>query len=112
MSIVNATTLFLPTVNYSTRILPTNSTKKPYDKPFSIYIVVIVWLLFFLACVIGNGLVCATVYRNRKMRTPTNTLLVNLAASDIMMAVCSSLAVVDFIVKDVYAGEFLMLYLH
>ena len=36
---------------------------------------------------IGNTLVCLVVYRNRIMRTPMNYLLVNLAASDITVAI-------------------------
>ena len=35
---------------------------------------------------LGNGLVCLTVLRFRGMRTPINYLLVNLAVSDIMVA--------------------------
>ena len=40
-----------------------------------------------IADLIGNTLVCLVVYRNRIMRTPMNYLLVNLAASDITVAI-------------------------
>ena len=96
----------LPAVNHSVLIKPTNSTSTPYDKPFSIYIIILIWLVFFLACVIGNGLVCATVYKNKKMRTPTNSLIVNLAVADMFTALASSSTIVDFVVKDFEAGKF------
>ena len=40
-----------------------------------------------IADLIGNTLVCLVVYRNRIMRTPMNYLLVQLAASDITVAI-------------------------
>ena len=40
-----------------------------------------------IADLIGNTLVCLVVYHNRIMRTPMNYLLVNLAASDITVAI-------------------------
>ena len=104
MSSLNSTSL--QTLNHSVLIKPTNVTLSPYDKPFSIHIIILVWLVFFLACVIGNGFVCATVYRNKKMRTPNNALIVNLAVADMFTALASSLAIVDFVMKDFEAGKF------
>ena len=43
--------------------------------------------ILVIADLIGNTLVCLVVYRNRIMRTPMNYLLVNLAASDITVAI-------------------------
>ena len=103
MSSVNSTSL--QALNHSVLIKPTNAASTPYDKPFSIHII-LVWLVFFLACVIGNGFVCATVYRNKKMRTPTNALIVNLAVADMFTGFASSLTMVDFVMKHFEAGKF------
>lgn len=40
----------------------------------------------FLLDIIGNGLIIFIVAATRKMRTPTNILLVNLAVADLLVA--------------------------
>ena len=102
MSSIKATSA---SVNNSLLSKPTNSTSTSYDKLFSIHVVIVVWLVFFLVCAVGNGLVCITVYRNRNMRTPTNALLANLAVADMLTAIASLLTIVDFSIKDLEVGE-------
>ena len=84
---------------------PTNSTATPPEKAFNIYVVIVIWLSFFLASVAGNLLVCVTVHKNQNMRTSVNALLVNLAVADIFFSVASVLAIVDFAIEDLQAGE-------
>lgn len=54
-------------------------------------IIVEVFFLCLLALVIlgGNTLVCMAFYRERKLRTTTNTFLISLAAADVMVGVFS-----------------------
>ena len=102
MSSINATSA---SVNNSFFSKPTNSTSTPYDKLFSIHVVIVVWLVFFLVCAVGNGLVCITVYRNWNMRTATNALLTNLAVADMLTAITSLLTIADFSIKDLEVDE-------
>lgn len=41
-------------------------------------------ILTFIVGMIGNSLVCVAVYTRKSMRTPTNLILVNLAAADLL----------------------------
>ena len=43
--------------------------------------------LILLLAVIGNVLVILTLLQNKRMRTPTNVLLLNLAVSDLLLGV-------------------------
>uniref|UniRef100_A0A8C7EEI1 Neuropeptide FF receptor 1 n=1 Tax=Nothoprocta perdicaria TaxID=30464 RepID=A0A8C7EEI1_NOTPE len=52
--------------------------------------------LLFVACVAGNALVCLTVLRSRRMRTATNTFILNLAVSDLLVGIfCMPTTLVD-----------------
>ncbi|XP_051971688.1 neuropeptide FF receptor 1 like 3 [Xyrauchen texanus] len=54
------------------------------------------YLFIFLLCVIGNSLVCVIVLRNRHMRTVTNTFILNLAVSDLLIGIfCIPTTLVD-----------------
>ena len=44
------------------------------------------YLIAFLLDVVGNSIVVLIIITNRRMRTPTNVLIVNLAVSDLMVA--------------------------
>lgn len=45
--------------------------------------------LVMLLTILGNGLVCYSVFRFRRLRSPTNYLIVSLAVSDILVGVLS-----------------------
>ncbi|XP_077097692.1 neuropeptide FF receptor 1 like 2 [Siphateles boraxobius] len=54
------------------------------------------YLFIFLLCMVGNGLVCLIVLKNRRMRTVTNLFILNLAVSDLLVGVfCIPTTLVD-----------------
>ncbi|CAB1318332.1 unnamed protein product [Coregonus sp. 'balchen'] len=54
------------------------------------------YLFIFLLCMVGNGLVCLIVVRNRHMRTVTNLFIFNLAISDLLVGIfCIPTTLVD-----------------
>lgn len=61
-------------------------------------------LIFFLS-VIGNLLIIVVLTVNKRMRTVTNTFLLSLAVSDLMMAVfCMPFTLIPSILKDFIFG--------
>ncbi|XP_046862338.1 tachykinin-like peptides receptor 86C [Xenia sp. Carnegie-2017] len=79
-----------------------NSTKV-YNKPFAIYLPIYIFVILF--AVLGNCLVCWIVLTNRRMHDSTNFLLVNLAVSDLLMALSSTFKFADLLVKDLHLGD-------
>ncbi|XP_016302627.1 neuropeptide FF receptor 1 like 1 [Sinocyclocheilus anshuiensis] len=54
------------------------------------------YLLVLLLCVVGNGLVCLVVIRNRNMRSVTNLFILNLAISDLLVGIfCVPTTLID-----------------
>lgn len=92
--------------NYTTAV-PSNKTEPPeiYNKVFSVAIFMTIYVLFLLSAVIGNGLVIWIVLRNRQMQDSTNFLLVNLALSDLLMALATTFQFADFAVRDLNLGK-------
>ena len=91
--------------NYTTAV-PSNKTEPEiYNKVFSVAIFMTIYVLFLLSAVIGNGLVIWIVLRNRQMQDSTNFLLVNLALSDLLMALATTFQFADFAVKDLNLGK-------
>ena len=82
-----------------------NHTNDIYNQLSSIpsFLIYIVVLTF---AIVGNGLVCWTVKVNQRMHDITNYLLVNLAVSDLLLAVSSIFQVVDFVVKNLDIGRY------
>ena len=59
-----------------------------------------------LTSVIGNSLVLAVVYRNPRLRTITNVYVINLAVSDILMALfCMPLTIISLITVNWSLGD-------
>ncbi|XP_036382140.1 neuropeptide FF receptor 1 like 2 [Megalops cyprinoides] len=57
---------------------------------------ILAYLFIFLLCMVGNGLVCLIVLRNRRMRTVTNLFILNLAVSDLLVGIfCIPTTLVD-----------------
>ncbi|XP_036385496.1 neuropeptide FF receptor 2-like [Megalops cyprinoides] len=62
-------------------------------------IFIISYLLIFLVCMVGNGVVCFIVLRSKNMRTVTNVFILNLAISDLLVGIfCMPTTLVDNII--------------
>ncbi|NXM65864.1 NPFF2 protein, partial [Serilophus lunatus] len=60
---------------------------------------IISYLLIFLLCMVGNGLVCFVVLRSKRMRTVTNLFILNLAVSDLLVGIfCMPTTLLDNII--------------
>ncbi|XP_026075943.1 neuropeptide FF receptor 1 like 1 [Carassius auratus] len=58
------------------------------------------YLLVLLLCVVGNGLVCLVVIRNRNMRSVTNLFILNLAISDLLVGIfCVPTTLIDSLIS-------------
>ncbi|XP_015683083.2 neuropeptide FF receptor 2-like [Protobothrops mucrosquamatus] len=63
----------------------------------SVYI--ISYLLIFLLCMIGNGIVCFTILQSKHMHTVTNLFILNLAVSDLLVGIfCMPTTLLDNII--------------
>uniref|UniRef100_A0A3Q3K1Z1 Neuropeptide FF receptor 2 n=1 Tax=Monopterus albus TaxID=43700 RepID=A0A3Q3K1Z1_MONAL len=57
------------------------------------------YLLIFVLCMLGNGVVCFIVLRSKNMRTVTNLFILNLAISDLLVGIfCVPTTLVDNII--------------
>ncbi|XP_078660184.1 neuropeptide FF receptor 1-like [Branchiostoma floridae x Branchiostoma belcheri] len=66
-----------------------------HDTPVTI-VFIISYLIIFLMCIVGNVGVCTVLVKNPKMRTVTNLFILNLAVSDLLVAVfCMPFTLVD-----------------
>ncbi|XP_025053859.1 neuropeptide FF receptor 2 [Alligator sinensis] len=62
-------------------------------------IFIISYLLIFLLCMVGNGVVCFIVLRSKHMRTVTNLFILNLAVSDLLVGIfCMPTTLLDNII--------------
>ncbi|MBN3311172.1 NPFF2 protein, partial [Amia calva] len=60
---------------------------------------IISYLLIFLVCMVGNGVVCFIVLRSKHMRTVTNLFILNLAVSDLLVGIfCMPTTLLDNII--------------
>lgn len=68
-------------------------------KPSVAAVFTISYLLIFVVCMGGNGVVCFIVLRSRSMRTVTNVFILNLAISDLLVGIfCMPTTLVDNII--------------
>ena len=72
--------------NYTNSTASPGRPKSPYQLWQAIIIIVILSLLT-IGTIIGNILVCTAVAIVRKLRTPSNILIVSLAVSDLLVAI-------------------------
>jgi len=60
---------------------------------------IVSYLLIFLLCMVGNGVVCFIVLRSKHMRTVTNLFILNLAVSDLLVGIfCMPTTLLDNII--------------
>lgn len=68
-------------------------------KPSVAAVFTVSYLLIFLVCMLGNGVVCFIVLRRKNMRTVTNLFILNLAISDLLVGIfCMPTTLVDNII--------------
>nr|XP_690069.6 neuropeptide FF receptor 2 [Danio rerio] len=68
-------------------------------EPFVSAIFIVSYLLIFIVCMVGNGVVCFIVLRSKNMRTVTNLFILNLAISDLLVGIfCMPTTLVDNII--------------
>ena len=64
------------------------------------------YTIIFVLSVVGNSLVITTLAQNRRMRTVTNVFLMNLAVSDLLLAVfCMPFRLIPTLLKDFVFGS-------
>ncbi|CAL1530903.1 unnamed protein product, partial [Lymnaea stagnalis] len=68
--------------------------------------IIIPYGLIFLLSVVGNTLVILTLVRHKKMRTITNMYLLNLAISDLLLAVfCMPFTLIPMLMQEFIFGS-------
>uniref|UniRef100_A0A8C4Z8Q4 Neuropeptide FF receptor 1 n=1 Tax=Gadus morhua TaxID=8049 RepID=A0A8C4Z8Q4_GADMO len=68
-------------------------------KPSIAAVFAVSYLLIFLLCMVGNGIVGFIVLRSRNMRTVTNIFILNLAISDMLVGIfCMPTTLIDNII--------------
>uniref|UniRef100_A0A8K9WYR2 Neuropeptide FF receptor 1 n=1 Tax=Oncorhynchus mykiss TaxID=8022 RepID=A0A8K9WYR2_ONCMY len=68
-------------------------------EPSVAVVFIVSYLLIFLVCMVGNGVVCFIVLRSKNMRTVTNLFILNLAISDLLVGIfCMPTTLVDNII--------------
>ncbi|XP_078093366.1 cholecystokinin receptor type A [Mustelus asterias] len=67
---------------------------------------IFLYCLFFLLGVLGNVLIIAVLLRNKRLRTVTNTFLLSLATSDLMLCLfCMPFTLIPNLLKDFIFGS-------
>ncbi|XP_071761354.2 cholecystokinin receptor [Centroberyx gerrardi] len=87
--------------NASTLLIPQRVKQKDEDHTLRI----LLYSLIFFLSVFGNLLIIVVLTVNKRMRTVTNTFLLSLAVSDLMMAIfCMPFTLIPSILKDFIFG--------
>ncbi|XP_066568653.1 neuropeptide FF receptor 1 like 1 [Amia ocellicauda] len=69
---------------------------------------IVSYFFIFVLCMVGNGLVCFVVLRNRRMRTVTNLFILNLAISDLLVGIfCVPTTLVDNLITGWPFSQFM-----
>lgn len=68
-------------------------------QPSTAAIFIVSYLLIFVVCMLGNGVVCFIVLRSKNMWTVTNLFILNLAVSDLLVGIfCMPTTLLDNII--------------
>lgn len=88
--------------NSSESILPRNNITYVgfyLHQPSTAAIFIASYLLIFVVCMVGNGVVCFIVLRSKNMWTVTNLFILNLAVSDLLVGIfCMPTTLLDNII--------------
>ncbi|XP_078658827.1 neuropeptide FF receptor 2-like [Branchiostoma floridae x Branchiostoma belcheri] len=69
-------------------------------------LIIMAYALVFLLCVVGNVIVCGVVIKTPRLRTVTNYFILNLAVSDLLVAIfCMPFTLVEHILTDYQFGD-------
>lgn len=75
-------------------------------KPSVAAVFTVSYLLIFVVCMVGNGVVCFIVLRSKNMRTVTNLFILNLAISDLLVGIfCMPTTLLDNIITGKCSGR-------
>ncbi|PVD35196.1 hypothetical protein C0Q70_06477, partial [Pomacea canaliculata] len=93
------------TMAESTSGRPNNTGARVRPRDIGMEVQVPMYIAIFLLSVVGNVLVMLTLARNKKMRTVTNVFLLNLAVSDMLLAVfCMPFTLVPVLLQNFIFG--------
>lgn len=88
--------------NSSESVLPRNNITYVgfyLHQPSTAAIFIVSYLLIFVVCMVGNGVVCFIVLRSKNMWTVTNLFILNLAVSDLLVGIfCMPTTLLDNII--------------
>ena len=108
----------LVNTNWSSNVsAPWDTTALPepekYNVPrLSAEIQVALYSIIFSTALVGNLLIIVTLIQNKRMRTVTNVFLLNLAVSDLLLAlVCMPFTLVPMLLKDFIFGAFMCVFI-
>lgn len=86
-------------------IFPPSLSLSPSPLEMSLSLRILLYSLIFLLSVFGNLLIIVVLILNKRMRTVTNSFLLSLAVSDLMMAVfCMPFTLIPNILEDFIFG--------
>ena len=98
-----------------TSIWDTTALPEPevYNVPrLSAEIQVALYSIIFSTALVGNLLIIVTLIQNKRMRTVTNVFLLNLAVSDLLLAlVCMPFTLVPVLLMDFIFGAFMCVFI-
>ncbi|KAK6976432.1 C-X-C chemokine receptor type 2 [Biomphalaria glabrata] len=73
---------------------------------------IVFYSLIFILALVGNLLIIITLIQNKRMRTVTNVFLLNLAISDLLLAlVCMPFTLVPVLLMDFIFGAFMCVFI-
>ena len=80
------------------------SVRRPPSNSLT-YFLIVIYILIFIAALVGNILVIFTLVHNKRMRTVTNVFLLNLAVSDLLLAVfCMPFTLIPMFLENFIFG--------
>lgn len=84
----------------------------PYLPRLSAEIQIAFYAIIFILAFVGNLLIIITLIQNKRMRTVTNVYLLNLAVSDLLLAlVCMPFTLVPVLLMDFIFGKFMCIFI-
>lgn len=76
----------------------TTSSKEYWKKSsFNLNLILPIYAVVLLVCIIGNTLICVTIYRNKKMRSRWYFFLVSLSIADLGFAITTPIQALQYV---------------